>query len=255
MAAPRLRAPIVLVHGLLGFDAVRVGGLKLTSYFLGIEDALRTAGNLVYTARLSPTAGVAHRAAELRTFLNREIPDEPVHVFAHSMGGLDARYMISRLGMDDRVLSLTTIGTPHRGTPFADWGVRQLARFVQPLLRRFALPDQAFFDLTTDGCRAFNESVPDAPGVRYYAIAGRCSVAWLTLNWLLPHSVVQWHEGPNDGVVSVASATWGEHTEVWDGDHLSLINWPNPQACALGVWRSRVRDYADHVRRLAAVGF
>src|SRR5262249_5187529 len=38
-----------------------------------------------------------------------------VHVFAHSMGGLDARYMISRLGMAKRVLSLTTIATPHRG--------------------------------------------------------------------------------------------------------------------------------------------
>ena len=44
-----------------------------------------------------------------------------VVIIAHSMGGLDARYMISRLGMDDRVTALVTITTPHRGSPYADW--------------------------------------------------------------------------------------------------------------------------------------
>jgi triacylglycerol esterase/lipase EstA (alpha/beta hydrolase family) len=36
------------------------------------------------------------------------------------MGGLDARYAISLLGLARRVASLTTIGTPHRGTPVGD---------------------------------------------------------------------------------------------------------------------------------------
>src|SRR5436190_15283192 len=113
MAAPRVRAPVILVHGLLGFDTVRVAGLNVLPYFPGVEGALRKAGNRVVTVRLSPTAGVAHRAAELRSFLDRDVPTEPVHILAHSMGGLDSRYMISCLGMDDRVLSLTTLGTPH----------------------------------------------------------------------------------------------------------------------------------------------
>src|SRR5207248_235002 len=136
MAAPRLRAPIVLVHGLLGFDAVRLAGVQLLHYFPGVEGSLRKAGNRVLTARLSPTAGVAHRAAELRDFLNHEVPGEPVHIFAFSMGGLDARYMTSRLGMEDRVLTLTTLGTPHRGTVFADLGVRGLERIIKPVLRK-----------------------------------------------------------------------------------------------------------------------
>jgi triacylglycerol lipase len=255
MSSPKLLAPIILVHGLMGFNSLRVLGRPVAGYFRGIEATLRGAGNKVFSAQLSPTAGVARRAAELRDFLRREVPTGPVHIFAHSMGGLDARYMISRLGMAGRVLSLTTIGTPHRGSPFADWGMRQFGRFVKPLFRLVGLPDQAFYDLTTEGCRAFNEEVPDAPGVRYFSVAGRCSAPWLGLEWLLPHAVIHGVEGPNDGLVSVASASHGEHTEVWEGDHLSLINWPNPQACVLGVWRSRNRHYADLVRRLAAEGF
>jgi triacylglycerol lipase len=255
MAAPRVRAPIVLVHGLLGFNTVRVAGLNVLRYFPGVEEALRKAGNRVFTVRLSPTAGVAHRATELQTFLNGDVPNEPVHIFAHSMGGLDSRYMISRLGMDDRVLSLTTLGTPHRGSAFADWGIRRLERYAKPLLRRMALPDQAFYDLTTDACRAFNDAVPDVPTVRYYSVAGRCAFPWVGPQWLWPHAVVQLNEGPNDGVVSVASATYGEHTDVWSGDHLSLINWPDPLACTFGRWRSRVRQYVGLVGRLVAAGF
>jgi triacylglycerol lipase len=255
MIAPRVRAPIVFVHGLMGFNSLCVLGRPVASYFRGIGESLSAAGNRVYTAQVSPTAGVARRAAELRDFLRREVPAGPVHVFAHSMGGLDARFMISRLDMGDRVLSLTTLGTPHRGSPFADWGVRRLECVARPLFRLLGLPDKAFYDLTTDACRAFNDAVPDVPTVRYYSVAGLCSPPWVGMEWLLSYSVIQKAEGPNDGMVSVASATYGENTDVWPGDHLSLINWPNPQACALGLWRSRNRQYADLVRRLAAEGF
>ena len=171
------------------------------------------------------------------------------------MGGLDARYMISRLGMADRVLSLTTIATPHRGSPFADWGVRQLGRLVKPAFKYFGMPDQAFYDLTTDGCRAFNELTPNVPTVRYFSVAGKCSLAWLSPHWVFPHEIVRRAEGPNDGLVSVTSAEWGEQTDIWPGDHTSLINWPNPQALTLGVWRCRRRQYAGLVRRLAESGF
>ncbi|KAI8451378.1 triacylglycerol lipase [Phakopsora pachyrhizi] len=44
------------------------------------------------------------------------------NLLGHSMGGLDARYLISRLRPEKyRVKSLTTICTPHRGSPFMDW--------------------------------------------------------------------------------------------------------------------------------------
>jgi len=59
-------------------------------------------------------------------------PDGPIHVVGHSMGGLDARHMISRLGMDAQVQTLVTLGTPHRGSPVAD-RVFDLARRVRLL--------------------------------------------------------------------------------------------------------------------------
>jgi triacylglycerol lipase len=255
MAFPRLRNPIVLVHGLMGFDAIRIGRFRIRGYFPGIEDSMRAAGNRVHCARLSPTAGIPHRADQLKAFLDRVSPSDPIHLIAHSMGGLDARYMVSRLDMADRVLSLTTIATPHRGSPFADWGTRKLGRFAKPVFRFLGVPDQAFYDLTTDGCHAFNAEVPDMPAVRYFSVAGRCSLAWLGPEWLIPHEITRRAEGPNDGFVSVSSATWGEQTDIWAGDHVSLINWPNPVALSLGVWRCRRHEYAGLLRRLADIGF
>ena len=163
---PMLSAPVVLAHGLRGFDRIFACRRPGKECFPGIRRGLEAAGNRVLTARVGPTAGIAARAAQLKAFIRREVGTTPVHVIGHSMGGLDARHMISRLGMDRQVLSLTTVGTPHRGTAFADWGVRRLARFVCPVFRAARVSSDAFFDLTTDACRRFNERVPDAPTVR-----------------------------------------------------------------------------------------
>jgi triacylglycerol lipase len=255
MTIPQLRAPIVLVHGFMGFDEVKVCGCRIASYFPGIPEFLREGGNRVILARLSPLGAVAARARELQITLDRESPDEPVHILAHSMGGLDARYMISRLGMADRVLSLTTIATPHRGTAFADWGVRRLRRIVEPVLQLFSLPGQGFLDLTTEKCRLFNEQVPDAPGVRYFAVAGKHDGDWFTPEWHLPHQIVLEAEGPNDGMVSIASATYGERTEIWEGDHLNLVNWQDRGSQVRGTWKDRTADYGALIRRLADQGF
>jgi len=254
MIVPRLRAPIILVHGLFGFDSLKMGNWVLADYFPGIPEALREAGNRVLVARVSPTGGIADRAAQLKEFLDRESPHEPVHLFGHSMGGLDSRYMIARLGMAGRVLSLTTLGTPHRGSPFADWGMRRFARLVSPVLDFLGLPYQAIKDLTVASCREFNRQTPDAPGVRYFSVAGRFRPDWLTPEWHLPASIIDRAEGDNDGVVSVASARYGEGCEVWEGDHLALVNWSHPWAPAERR-KDRITDYGKLVRRLADEDF
>lgn len=216
---------------------------------------LESAGNRVLVPRISPTASVATRAQELKTYLHRELGQTPVHIFGHSLGGLDARYMISRLGMDRQVLSLTSLGTPHQGTAFADWGVRRFSRFFRPLFRAAGVPDEAFYDLMTETCQRFNEQVPDAPNVRYQSVAGVCEQAWLGAGWRLSARIVTASEGSNDGIVSLASARWGSQITIWPGDHLNLVNWPNRRAIRQGIHLDRGEDYARLVQSLAEQGF
>jgi triacylglycerol lipase len=251
MTPPGPKAPIVLVHGLLGFDRLRAFGWPIATYFNGIREALEAAGNRVFTPSTSPTGSVAGRAGELKTFLDTNLPDEGFHIVAHSMGGLDARYLISRLGMAGRVLSLTTLGTPHRGTAFADWGTQNLGPAVQPFLDQFGISSAAFFDLRRDRCAEFNEQTPDADGVRYFSVAGSFVPDWLSSQWSLPYGIIADQEGPNDGLVSVESARYGESFELWpDSNHADLVNWPNPSAQLEGRWHDRAADYVALVARI-----
>jgi triacylglycerol lipase len=252
---PRLREPIVLLHGLFGYSRIRLGGWTVASYFANIPRMLEEAGNRVYVSQVHPIGSIAERASQVKAFLDRVVPGQQVHLLAHSMGGLDARYMIARLGMSARVLSLTSIGTPHRGTVFADWGVRRFERLAAPALDLFGLSFQAFRDLTTQSCRRFNEEIADAPGVRYFSVAGRHFNGWHSPEWHLPHRIVQDMEGPNDGLVSIASANHGEQCEIWEGDHLSLVNWLNPFSTMRGLCEERTPYYARLIQRLASLGF
>ena len=91
---------------------------------------------------------------------------EPVNVIAHSMGGLDARYMITHLGMAEQVRSLTTVATPHHGTFVADWFVANFRQRVPLLLALEAvgINVDGFKDCRLAECKTFNAATPDAPG-------------------------------------------------------------------------------------------
>src|SRR4029079_8661142 len=99
MNIPKLRSPIVLVHGLLGFDRLQIAGTTLVNYFPGVVELLQKAGNRVLIPALPPTGAVEERARRLKNFILQQSPNEPVHLIAHSMGGLDSRCMISCLEM------------------------------------------------------------------------------------------------------------------------------------------------------------
>src|SRR5438552_7629712 len=148
----RPRYPVVLAHGFLGFDELALGGNR-DGYFRGVAARLEQMGIKVYSPRVPPAAAIATRAERLAQLI-RALPDERVNIVAHSMGGLDARYAISRLGLADRVASLTTIATPHLGTPLADMGKAILARIVRMAGRFIDL--RAFLDLTTGQMEKFN---------------------------------------------------------------------------------------------------
>ena len=44
-----------------------------------------------------------------------------LNIPGHSMGGLDARYLVSKMDGADFVASITTLVTPHRGGSLANW--------------------------------------------------------------------------------------------------------------------------------------
>ena len=222
--------PVVLHHGLFGFGELSAGPVKL-SYFGSIARGIAERGHPLIVSSVHPTAGIATRARQLKETILRQLeilgrPRERVIVVAHSMGGLDARYMIGKLGMDDRVAALLTVTCPHRGSPFADWCVLHFEkRFgAYRLLNSLGVDVQAGNDLTTSSCRKFNEDVPDSPNVKYFSVSA--ARPWnLVPPFALPSwRVVQDAEGDNDGLVSVKSSTWGTHLGVWPADHWHTIN-------------------------------
>jgi hypothetical protein len=85
-------------------------------------------------------------------------------------------------------------------------------------------------------------------------VAGHFEPNWWTPEWQLPARILARSEGLCDGVVSVASATWGEDCTVWDGDHLNLINWKHSWTPARRQ-KDRTAHYAALVRRLADEGY
>lgn len=216
--------PIVLAHGILGFDAIRVGSVS-RDYFRGVPARLRELGADVHVVRLPPLGRIAPRAAALAEQV-RSIDAERVIIVAHSMGGLDARYAIAELGLHERVAALVTIGTPHRGTPVADGGA-SMGGFVR-LARTLRLLDAdlaAIGDLTTRSMEEFNRRVRDVPGVMYLSYVGAPRVH--SVNAVLRASMrfLARRAGPNDGLVPVESQRWGRVLGEIDADHWAQIGW------------------------------
>ncbi len=219
------RYPVVLAHGLMGFDEIRVGRAR-HDYFRGVSERLERDGCIVHRCRVARTASIADRAAELIAFV-RAIPAPRVNLVAHSMGGLDARYALARLGLASRVASLTTIGSPHRGSPLADLGSGLARRAaIGSALARIGMNVDALHDLTTDRMSEFNRAVRDVRGVWYASVVGaprarRGVSPVLVPSWL-------WLGGdrlPNDGMVLADSQRWGEVVFEIEADHFAQIGW------------------------------
>ncbi len=224
----RLEKPaVVLAHGLVHpLGALSDLVLKET-YFRGVPQALRLRGYRVLEPRVSAMGHVAERAAQLRELVSawdeRE-RGERVVVLAHSMGGLDARWMVSKLRGDELVKSLVTIGTPHRGCSVADFVVEDFSPLLH--LEKLGVSLRALECLTVREAGAFNRACPDADSVRYFSVSGQKGDDDKLYTPILrpSHKYVRRREGPNDGMVSVASSKWGVHLGVVDRDHLELCD-------------------------------
>jgi triacylglycerol lipase len=247
----RLDAPIVLAHGLFGFRRIGLGKFTITAYFRGIPEALRAAGNRVAVTRVPAIAGVKLRAKVLAEQIDLAFPGQPVHLIGHSMGGLDARQLVADPAWAARVLSLSTIGTPHLGSAIADCARLRVGP-VYRLLRTLGVEHRGFHDLTRRAARAVNRKGFSPEGVLCYCVAG--DPEFDDLFWALRpfYEILDGLEGPNDGLVSVESAlAFGQPLPKWPVDHFRQMNWhttprgPSSTASILQLFDAVLANLAD----------
>lgn len=250
------RFPIALAHGITRFDILREILVQKSGipemefgdnlhYFKGIRSHLENNGFEVHHTSVDFSGSVNLRARQLSDQINQILSGratDKVHIIAHSMGGLDARHMIVDIdGMAEKVASVTTIGTPHLGTSFADFGISRVGSFIIRGLESF-INLGGFNDLTTTACEAFNLRAKDKEAgnkvvYRTYASAEERDLVFLPLqpSW----AIISKLEGENDGLVSVRSQQWESELIGSDGsrktieqfmfpvpaDHLNEVGW------------------------------
>ncbi|MBA3453120.1 MAG: alpha/beta fold hydrolase [Deltaproteobacteria bacterium] len=217
--------PVVLVHGLFGFDRIGVPGARF-DYFRGIAKHLGTLGCHAHAVRLPMSSSVPARAKQLVAAIEA-LPHDRIDLIAHSLGGLDARFALAHLGLARRVRSLITVGTPHRGTPIADLLHKGPLDWARRLVGVLGMPIEALEWLSTESLEQFNRDVPDVAGVRYGCVVGGLHKAdsVVPLALVPAHAYLRKVAGVNDGVVPVSSQYWGETLAEIEADHFSQIGW------------------------------
>jgi triacylglycerol lipase len=111
--AAKTKHPIVLIHGLFGFDSL----MGLIHYWGQIPKVLRKNGAEVFIAHVSQAHTIETCGEQLYLQL-KKWRREKYNLIGHSFGGLTADYV--RKKYPDAVASVTTMGTPHKGCKMAD---------------------------------------------------------------------------------------------------------------------------------------
>ncbi|EQA55202.1 lipase [Leptospira kmetyi] len=244
--------PIVLAHGLFGWG----NNSTVIDYWGGNAAYLTGQGAVVLTPSVTALNSSASRAAQLKTAILTAMAANnytgKVHVIGHSQGGLDARYMVSNLSMGSKVATVTTLNTPHYGSPIANIVLTVIPSWALPYVSTIieAIAGVVYGDssqnataalklLTTDGAKTFNASVPNVSGVKYFSYGSTITVADLiqhpAMGLLQPICAIgapfYGMSVANDGVVPDSSQRWG----TWKGgpsipllttgiDHLEATN-------------------------------
>lgn len=190
--------------------------------------------------------------------------EEPVHLIAHSMGGLDVRRALALdTGLPGMVASVNTIATPHWGSVVADYvDEKRIDNIINRLFHIVGIPFTGLDDLTFKACSirnsemaAVEKEIAAKIPYRFFAGAQKADdIFWpLLFGWKLatkaPRAInvdtmtkegkvtkqVRYYpSGPSDGMVSVDSAAFtdggfGEAVGgVWNFDHLNFTGWWDP---------------------------
>ncbi len=252
----RTKYPIVLVHGLFGFDSI----LGVYDYWYGIGDELKAGGASVYTASVSAANSSEVRGEQLIRDLDRLraiTGKSKFNLMGHSHGGPTVRYVASV--RPDLVASVTLIGAPNTGSPVAD-GVSgalppgsPLRTFVAGFVNAFAgflgavsgnLDPQnslaALGSLSSAGSSAFNARHPQGKpttscgsgaatvnGIRYYSMGGTSVLTNVfdISDAALGAGGLFFGFEQNDGLVGRCSSRWGTVLrDDYGWNHLDEVN-------------------------------
>ena len=238
---------LVLSHGFFGFAS-----LGPISYFNGVKDHLtaRFAGIRILVPAVPADGTIEVRGTALAQQIDQALAggtldsNQPVHIIAHSMGGLDSRFILSPDNpgnMADRISSLTTISTPHKGSPVADVLVelrdsvnpdeKSLEHALSAALAHAQIPVGGLENLTSAGAKTFNDEFRDNDSTKKFSVAGvgrGIKVFGIHVDTCvalrLAYRIIKDRTGEeNDGLVSLSSATWGTGPELWPADHADEI--------------------------------
>jgi triacylglycerol lipase len=285
--------PVVLLHGMSGFGTLEVGPIAVT-YFNGVVEDLTKNGESVFVTLAPPYDTSEVRAAAIAKqidFVLQRTGKAKVNVIGHSQGGLDARVLASPngLGYGDRIASVTTIATPHRGSKIADvsLGLMKLlpASVIDGVTGGFLeLLQKTAFELQADAnlraqvtaiseqymTNVFNPKYVDDSRVVYQSYGGRTNLRTGVLacgDGLYPNDPTDLDvaQGPlavlaafledgklevNDGLVTVASSKWGTFQQCVAADHLKEVG----QLGALASSFDHRALFRDIVGRLRSSG-
>ncbi len=210
--------PIILVHGT---------GLRddkpLNNYWGRIPKALIKNGAKVFYGKQDAWGTIENNAKSLKeniTKILEETKSEKVNIIAHSKGGLESRYMISSLGMEQYIASLTTISTPHHGSKTMDIIykipssiISFIGIFVDYFYKLLGDENPSFmktmYQFTTKEADKFNETNKNNQLVFYQSYSSKMKNVFSDIIFGFTYILVSNIEGENDGLVTTSSAIWG----------------------------------------------
>jgi len=243
------RYPILFMHGMAGTDS----WLSIVDYWWQVPEHLEPRGYSILAPAVDPFQTSAVRAQQWNVHLNELYASgraRRVHLFGHSQGGLDARWLTTHLDPEHRIVSVTTMATPHHGSQTVDVisGLLESSLIADDILEAMAdiyaswvglTSDQELLEqlasMTTAGSDAFNAETPNRPDVVYSSWAGiTCNPLDLICSFsrdgetvfaplITSHLTLQLLEGDNDGLVSEDSAKWGTYMGSVNADHLDEV--------------------------------
>ena len=233
-----LQHPVLLCHG---YGAI--ASLVKPSPLYDVALLLRSHNVLTYAPNIVPYAKIETRAQSWVQRIEELVEQKPgrkINIVAHSMGGLDMRYALSQHDIADHVASFTTISTPHRGTSLAELTLKT-PEAIRDKLADFLdwMGDRIYPHTKSDSVgsaaqltrayitETFNPKITDVPDIPYYSYTsavGKGTDEPIRVIARYQNKHIFENEGPNDGMVSVASAKWGEHIETSRLSHLEQMN-------------------------------